>query len=146
MFLSHSLRFFSKIEITTFGNHKTDVKRHQFFFCDGKELEIVHKFKYRGIKFNYNASFKIPLKDFVNRHLELFALLSNCRKFDVPIEVRLELFDRLVTSIMLYTCEYGGVERTTNSQKPQKGQKDDSVVYLVVFQSCLFRRNKQTTI
>ena len=104
-------------------------------------LEIVHKFKYLGIIFNYNASFKI-----VNRPPELCALLSNCRKFDVPIEVRLELFDRLVTSIMLYTCEYGGVERTTNSQKPQKGQKDDSVVYLVVFQSCLFRRNKQTTI
>ncbi len=42
----------------------------------------------------------------------MFSLLSKCSKFDIPTDIRLELFDQLVKAVMLYACEVWGYERT----------------------------------
>lgn len=83
-------------KITIFGHCNVDVEKYQLL-CNGEELEIVHSFKYLGIFFNYNGSFKFAIEDFHNRASRtMFSLLCKCRKFDLPIDSRLELFDRLV--------------------------------------------------
>uniref|UniRef100_A0A667XGE4 ribonuclease H n=1 Tax=Myripristis murdjan TaxID=586833 RepID=A0A667XGE4_9TELE len=94
----------SKTKVTVFGRHKTDVKNCHFF-CDGEVLEAVHSFKYLGVVFNFNGSFKIAIEDLHKRASRaMFALLCKCRKFNLPIDIRLELFDRLVSPVMLYAC------------------------------------------
>ena len=42
----------------------------------------------------------------------MFALLCKCRKFDSHLDIRLELFDRLVTPVMLYAYEVWRFEKT----------------------------------
>ncbi len=40
----------------------------------------------------------------------MFALLRHCRKLDLPIDICLELFDRMVVPILTYGCEVWGYE------------------------------------
>lgn len=40
----------------------------------------------------------------------MFSVLSKCRKFDLPIDIQLELFDRMVLPILTYGCEVWGFE------------------------------------
>lgn len=41
----------------------------------------------------------------------MLALLCKCPKFDLPTDIRLELFDRFVIPVMLYACEIWGLEK-----------------------------------
>ena len=98
----------SKTKVTVFGHYKTNIKKYKFL-CDGQELEAVHSFKYLGIVFNFNGAFKLAIDDLYKRASKaMFSLLAKCRKHNFPIDIRLELFDRLVTPVMLYACEVWG--------------------------------------
>ena len=102
----------SKTKVTVFGNRKIDASKFSFT-CNGEELEIVHNFKYLGIIFNFNGAFKIGITELKKQASRaMFALISKCRKFDLPIDIRLELFDSLVMPVMLYASEVWGGEHT----------------------------------
>ena len=106
-----------KTKVTVFGQQKREMKNHTFF-CNGQELETVQSFKYLGIVFSCNGSYKVALEDLYSRASRaMFALLAKCRKFDLPIDIRLELFDRLVTPIMLYACEVWGFDKAATLEK-----------------------------
>jgi hypothetical protein len=101
----------SKTKVTIFGNRKIDASKFTFV-VNNDELEIVHCFKYLGILFNYNGSFRNALDDLKNQASRaMFALLNKCRKLNLPIDIRLELFDALVMPILLYACEVWGFEK-----------------------------------
>ena len=46
---------------------------------------------------------KISLYDKASR--ALFGLLKKCRKLMLPLDIQIELFDRLIVPILLYGCE-----------------------------------------
>lgn len=73
----------------------TDVLK--YVFCDGQVLEAVHSIKYLCVVFSHNGSFKTAIDDLYKRASKaMFALMGKCRKLDLSIDIRLELFDRLV--------------------------------------------------
>ena len=55
-------------------------------------------------------AFKIAIKEICKQaSRDMIALLCKCRKFDLPVDIRLELFDRLVTPVMVVCMESIGV-------------------------------------
>ncbi len=47
----------------------------------------------------------------------MYALIGICRKLGRPIDVQLELFDRMIVPIMLYGCEVWGEENYIETDK-----------------------------
>lgn len=75
-------------------------------------------FKYLGVLFNYNGSFKNSIVELKTQASGfVFTVLAKCRKFDLSIDVALELFDRLVCPIILYTCEVLNTKKSYLSEK-----------------------------
>ena len=81
------------------------------FMYDNTQLEIVKSYKYLGVLFVDNGSFstcKTQLKKQAER--AMFCLLRKCRKLDLTVDLQLELFDKIVTPILLYGCEIWGTK------------------------------------
>ena len=47
----------------------------------------------------------------------MFSLLSKCRRLDLPVNIRRELFDSLVIPIMLYACEVWGAGKIESLER-----------------------------
>ena len=69
-------------------------------------LETVQGFKYLGIFFSENGNFS-HCKELQKQQAEraMFCLLNKCKKLDLPIDVQIDLFDKIVVPILLYGCE-----------------------------------------
>lgn len=42
----------------------------------------------------------------------MFSLIQKCRKLNLPISLQLQLFDTLISPILLYECEVYGFENS----------------------------------
>ncbi len=94
------------------------MKKHLKFICNDVELELVHNFKYLGLIINFNGSFKLAITELKNQASRaMYALIGKCRKLDLPINLQLELFDRMIVPIMLYGCEVLGPENYIETEK-----------------------------
>ena len=106
-----------KTKVTVFGCRKADTSNLKFV-CNGDNLEVVHSFKYLGIMMNYNGSFKIAIEELHKQASRaMYSLLRKCRTFDLPVNVAVDLFDKLVSPVMLYSCEVWGFEKTERLEK-----------------------------
>ncbi len=47
----------------------------------------------------------------------MYALIDKCRKLDIPIDLQLELFHRMIVSFMLYGCEVWGPKKYIETEK-----------------------------
>lgn len=80
----------------------------RFTFND-KKLDVVKSYKYLGIIFNYNGSFKIAQKELADNAVRaMFSVLAKGRKLGLPIDIMLKLFDHTVKPILLYGSEVWG--------------------------------------
>lgn len=72
-----------KTKVTMFGYRKVNITKLNFL-CNGQRIELVPCFKYLGLLFNYNGSFKNAL---VELHAQatraMFAVIARCRKYDL---------------------------------------------------------------
>ena len=99
----------SKTKVVIFEKRKA--RRQPKFFYNSEELEIVEAFKYLGVIFNYTGNFrkcKMYVKDQATK--AMFALLSKGRRLKLPIDIMLDLFDKMVVPVLLYGCEVRGYE------------------------------------
>ena len=77
----------TKTKITVFGENVKDQEKYNFVYKGGK-LEVVNSFKYLGVTFNWNGSFKnciIDLKAQASR--AMFALIAKGRKLSLPVDI-----------------------------------------------------------
>jgi sorting nexin-29 len=97
-----------KTKVLVFSRRKA--LRHKLTITyNGSTLEQVFDYKYLGVTMNYNGSFKKAIKSLCDQATRaMYALLSKCRKFGLPIDLQIELFDSLVQPILLYNCEVWG--------------------------------------
>lgn len=103
----------TKTKVVIFSRGKSRKKQDPFFYM-GTELEIVDDYTYLGIVFNYNGSFsKARKKRYDQASRAMFGLLRHCRKLELPFDISLELFDRMISPILLYGCELWGFEDIT---------------------------------
>lgn len=99
-----------KTKVVIFG--KTRYRKDKKFVYEGVELEVTDTYKYLGILFNYNGSFKIGMKElFEQSSKAMFSLMSKCRTLNLPIDIQLDLFDKTVVPIITYGCEVWGYEK-----------------------------------
>ena len=74
---------------------------------------VVDDFAYLGIIFMSNGSFsknrdKLLEQDI--RRKEMFSMLRKCRILGLPIDIQLQMFNTMISPILLYECEVWGFE------------------------------------
>ncbi len=95
------------------------MKNHLKFIFNDMELELVHNIKYLGLIINFNGFFKLAITELKSQASRvMYAFIDDkCRKLDLPIDLQLELFDRMIVLIMLYGCEVWGPENYIETEK-----------------------------
>ena len=97
----------SKTKVIIFSRGK--VRKHIKFAFDGTELEVVDQYTYLGVTFNYNNTFyKSIARQISQAKKAMFSLITKSRRLDVPIDITLDLFDKLVLPILIYGSEVWG--------------------------------------
>ena len=84
------------------------------FSLGGIPLETVREYKYLGVVFSGNNSF-FGMKKYIAEQgsRAMYSLLSKTRNLELPPDLQIELFEKLVRPILLYACEiwgFGNVE------------------------------------
>jgi len=101
----------NKTKILVFGR-RISKANHRFTF-EGEEVEIVNSYKYLGITFNYNGTFGLGIKTLCEQaNRATFSLLSKSHCLDLPIDIQLDLYDKMIVPILTYGCEVWGHENT----------------------------------
>ena len=96
-----------KTKIIIFSRGK--VRKHVKFLFDGKEVEVVDDYVYLGIKMNYNNSMnKAIQKQITLAKKSMFSMLSSVQNLNLPVDLQLNLFQKLVLPVLLYGCEIWG--------------------------------------
>ena len=70
---------------------------------NGFELEIVNEFNYLGILFNRSGNFNKTIENQAEKATQaMFEVLKRGRTHNLSVECQLELFNKMVKSILLY--------------------------------------------
>lgn len=95
-----------KTKICVFSSRNCEV----VFNLDGHPLETVKHFSFLGVTFSSSGRFKQNEEDTISKASSaLFALYQKIRVLNLPPCHSLELFDKLISPIVLYGCEIWGM-------------------------------------
>ena len=93
-----------KSKVIVFSRGK--IRNIPIFKYREKQIEVVYGFKYLGVFFNFNNKFNVCQKQLYDKASRaMFALLRHCKRLMLPIDVQLEMFDKMIAPILLYGCE-----------------------------------------
>ena len=96
-----------KTKVVIFSRGK--VRKHVTFRFNDKVIDVVDDYVYLGTTFNYRGDFKKALSKQVSQaRRAMYSLIIKAKKLRLPIDIELEMFDRLVVPILLYGCEVWG--------------------------------------
>ncbi|MES9881062.1 MAG: reverse transcriptase domain-containing protein [Sedimenticola sp.] len=96
----------SKTKVVVFTNTRNN--NYQFKY-QGNPLEIVPEYKYLGVYLNKNGSFTSTKKHIADQAVKaMYSLLKKSRSLNLPIDMQIELFDKMVKPILLYGSEIWG--------------------------------------
>ena len=94
----------SKTKVMIFS--RDEVRKHIKFAFDRAELEVVDQYTYLGVTFNYNNTFSKSIEKQISQAKKaMFSLITKSRRLQIPIDITLDLFDKLVLPILTYECE-----------------------------------------
>ena len=80
----------------------------------------MDSYLYLGVKLNYNNRFKVAQKDLFQRASRaMFALLKRCNTLMLPIDVKIELFDKTILPILTYGSEVWAFDMSDLARKLQ---------------------------
>ena len=92
------------------GNPKTNYE----FTLNSEPLEIVSEYKYLGIYFSKGGSFLSTKTNIANQASRaMYSLIKKAKHLLLPINMQIDLFNKLVKPILLYGCEvwgYGNID------------------------------------
>ena len=95
----------TKVIIFSKGRPPRNVK----FYFKNEEIEIVNEFKYLGIFLARSGSFLKAKKHIVNQaNTALFSLQRKIRNLNLPIDMQIDLFNKMIKPILLYGCKLWG--------------------------------------
>ena len=96
----------SKTKVMVFSKRKRKCKPYMF---NGEQLEVVNSFKYLGVIIQKNGRFNEHIKhSYTQAQRAMYALLKKCKRHNLPINLQIELFDKLVAPVLLYGAEIWG--------------------------------------
>ena len=110
------------------------------FYFNEETVDVVWDYTYLGVKFNYNNNLKkVQQLQFSLANRAMFLLLRKCRQLNLPLDIRLELFEKCVHPILLCGCEilaYENMEIISKLQlrflKPSLGVKVTTPVCMML--------------
>jgi hypothetical protein len=87
------------------------------FFIGHERIEVVTGYNYLGIWFNCNTKFTeaINLRVKAARNAAL-SLNSKANKLKLPLDIRLDLLDKLVVPVVFYGCEIWGFSKIDQNE------------------------------
>ncbi len=96
-----------KTKIVIFSKRKT--KLQPVFTYQGNAIEILSEFKYLGVVFSSTGKFTSHQKHACEQATRaMYSVIRKGRCLHLPIDVMFNLFDTLITPILLYSCEVWG--------------------------------------
>ena len=99
-----------KTKVTIFEQRKSAIQNSKFYY-NGIELEVVQEFKYLGALLSYNGSTKPAIKSLCEQGRKaMYALLIKSRNMHLPLDLQIELFNKLVAPILTYSCEVWAID------------------------------------
>ena len=120
---------FSKRKSKKFPNDQYD------FRLNGERVEVVDNYVYLGTTISYNGKYKEAIqKQVLQAQRALFVIKSRMEKYDLPFDIVMDLFDKMILPILLYGCEIWGFENIERIE-----------VFYRKFLKYVLRLNKQTT-
>jgi len=135
-----------KTKVLIFSKGK--IRNIPTFTYGENNVEVVFEYNYLGIIFNYNGSFVKARKKLADQATKaMFAIITNARKQNLPIDIQLQLFDALVMPILLYGCEVLGVDDNyVNKKKKNIDLKENYILEKVHLKFCkmILHINKST--
>ena len=81
------------------------------FNFNEETVDVVWDYEYLGVKFHYNKFKKAQQLQFWLANRAMFSLLRKCQQLNLPLDIRLELFEKCVHPILLYGCEIWACEK-----------------------------------
>lgn len=90
------------------------------FTLQDTPIEVVNEFKYLGLLLCKNNSFVPTIKYIADQGSKaVYSLLKKARTLQLPIDLQIELFNKLVKPILLYGCEIWGAGNTEVIERVQ---------------------------
>ena len=103
----------NKTKIIRFTKRKcpNDPANEYVFKLNNERIELVDDYVYLGTTVTYNGKFKKAIeKQVIQAKRALFGLKLKKEKYDLPFDIMLDLFDKMILPILLYGCETWGYE------------------------------------
>ena len=76
------------------------------FNLGGEKIEVVNDYEYLGILFNYSERFRKGELELVRKATRaLYPLIGTSRKYDLPVDIEIELFSTMIVPVVTYGCE-----------------------------------------
>lgn len=98
-----------KTKVVVFSRGK--LRNKPVFHFNNSPLEAVDDFSYLGVKFNYNGKFGKTKKHLTDQARKaMFKVMTNIRKLCLPVDIQLQMFDSMLSPILLYGVEVWGCE------------------------------------
>ncbi len=95
-------------KITVFAKIKDSVRNFNFKF-KGEQIEIVDEYKYLGVTLRCNGGFEVCQEILCQQgRRTMCSLIAKCRKFNLPVDLQLELFDTMLLPVLMYGCKIWG--------------------------------------
>ena len=126
----------NKTKIIRFAKRRSRNPNNQYDFrLNGEKVELVDDYVYLGTTVSYNGKYKKAIeKQVTQAKRALFGLKSKKERYDLPLDIMIELFDKMILPILLYGCETWGYEELECIE-----------VFYRKFLKEILRLNKQTT-
>ena len=123
-----------KTKIIRFSKQKPQIPVQEFWL-NGEKVELVDSYVYLGTTIQANGRFSEAMQKQINQaHRALFVIKSKKETFNLPIDIVLDLFDKMILPILLYGCEIWGFEKL-----------DKIEIFYRKFLRYILRVNSQTT-
>lgn len=106
----------SKTKIVIFSKGK--VRKKPVFNFGDSVLDVVDDYVYLGCTFNYNGKYNKAINDrLIQGRRAMFGLISKSNQMSLPLDITSQLFDSVVSPVLLYACEVWGCENIYNIEK-----------------------------
>ena len=108
-----------KTKIVIFSKGK--IRKFGKFLFGGEKIEVVPDYTFLGVVMNYNNKFTKA----INRQTTLakramFSLNSKINSLNLPIDLQLDVFKKLVIPVITYGCEIWGFENIETVERMQR--------------------------
>ena len=98
-----------KTKVVIFSRGK--LRSKPVFYLNNALLEAVDDFSYLGVMFNYNGKFGKTKKHLTDQARKaMFSVMTKVKKLCLPVDIQLQLFDSMLSPILLYGSEVWGYE------------------------------------